>query len=184
MKPVLMIHEIRDELFELPLEDYTLTFDDGLYCHYTHFNRFVNINTDKIFFISTNIIATGVQSQQFIDSASAHKKAMTGNYEDYMSLGQLKELAQCPNVYIGGHSHEHFDIDHLSLAHKIEYLKNDTETMLDWFQHNMDFRPTKFCYPFNKDYKGIYTAILKQYGFTEFYGSERIDVECLFTSHQ
>ena len=30
MKPVLMIHEMREEFFDLPLHEYILTFDDGL----------------------------------------------------------------------------------------------------------------------------------------------------------
>lgn len=184
MKPVLMIHEITDRLFDLPLDQYTLTFDDGLYCHYTQFDKFVNIDTDKIYFISTNIISTGQQSTGFPTCVDAHKKAMDGNYEDYLSVAQIKEMMTYPGVYIGGHSHEHFDVSHLTLAHKIEYLKNDTQTMMDWFQHNLNTRPTKFCFPFNNDYHGIYQAILKQYGFTEFYGSERTDVECLYTSQK
>lgn len=182
MKPVLMIHEISDSLFDLPLVNYTLTFDDGLFGHYHFYHKFADIDTEKIFFISSNIVCNGQQSYEFPDSGTAHHKAMIGNYEDYMTIDQIKELSKEPNVYIGGHSHAHFDVNHLSLQRKIEYLKNDTEEMLEWFEHNLHIRPTKFCYPYNETYHGIYSAILRPYGFTEFYGSERIDVACLFAS--
>ena len=65
MKPVLMIHEITEKLFDLNLEDYTLTFDDGLYSQYYHYDKFKSINTDKIFFISSNILCEGIQSTEF-----------------------------------------------------------------------------------------------------------------------
>ena len=34
MKPVLMLHEFKEEFLDLPLENYILTFDDGLYTQY------------------------------------------------------------------------------------------------------------------------------------------------------
>ena len=39
MKPVLMIHEFKKEFLDLPLKDYILTFDDGLYTVYKFFNK-------------------------------------------------------------------------------------------------------------------------------------------------
>ena len=56
-KPVLMIHEFSEFMLSLPLEDYILTFDDGLYTQYIHFDKIRELNTDKIFFISTGIVA-------------------------------------------------------------------------------------------------------------------------------
>jgi len=48
-KKVLMIHEVTENLFNLPLENYILTFDDGLYSQYYHFKHFESIDTEKIF---------------------------------------------------------------------------------------------------------------------------------------
>ena len=73
-KPILMIHEFSDFMMDLPLEDYVLTFDDGLYTQYTHFEKIRQIDTDKIFFISTGIVAPECtsQSDEFIECAEAH----------------------------------------------------------------------------------------------------------------
>jgi Polysaccharide deacetylase len=154
MKPVLMIHEIRESLFDLPLKDYVLTFDDGLYNQYENFHRFKDIDTTKIFFISSGKIGQ----------------------DGYMTLAQVKELMSYKDVYIGGHSHNHLHPSQFDkLIEKIEHIRIDTKTMLDWFESNLGFIPTKFCYPFNEDYDAVYTAILKKIGFTEFYGRERIE---------
>ena len=53
MKPVLMIHEVDESIFNKPLEDFVLTFDDGLYSQYKFIEAIDAIDTDKIFFIST-----------------------------------------------------------------------------------------------------------------------------------
>ena len=37
MKPYLMIHDIRKEYFDLDLDQYRLTFDDGLFSQYYYF---------------------------------------------------------------------------------------------------------------------------------------------------
>ena len=50
-----MIHEFKEEFLNLPLENYTLTFDDGLYTQYKFFNEIKKIKTNKFFFISSNI---------------------------------------------------------------------------------------------------------------------------------
>jgi hypothetical protein len=67
MKPILMIHEIRDWMFDLPLHNYVLTFDDGLYSQYYFLDKFKTIDTEKIFFISTGILCdeNEIQSTTF-----------------------------------------------------------------------------------------------------------------------
>jgi hypothetical protein len=183
MKPVLMIHEVNDNIFKLPLENYILTFDDGLYSQYYHFDKIKNINTEKIFFISSETICHGQQSKQFPSCEIAHKKAFDGNYEDYMSIQQIKELMKDPQVTIGGHSHSHTNLNSIyDLINKIEYIKEDTKLMIEWFKNHLQFTPTIFCYPYNNDLNQIYKGILKTLGFTKFYGNERIPVESLLIS--
>jgi hypothetical protein len=180
IKPVLMFHEIREWMFDLPLENYTLTFDDGLYSQFYYFERFKNIPTEKIYFISSNIVCEEMQSTEFPCCQTAHKKAFIGNKEDYMTLDQIKELMADPLVTIGGHSHSHTRFGHFDkLMERIVYIKNDTETMLKWFEDNLGFKPTAFCFPYNEDLDGIYREFLKKYGFINFYGRERIAVETL-----
>ena len=180
LKPVLMIHEVYESMFDLPLEEYTLTFDDGLYSQFYYFDRFKSIPTEKIYFISSDIICSGEQSDQFPACREAHRKAFAGNKEDYMTLAQIKELMKDPLVSIGGHSHSHIRLDNYSkIVEKMKHIKNDTELMVKWFEEYLGFKPSKFCFPYNEDYQGMYSAMLRQYGFTEFYGRERIPIETL-----
>lgn len=179
-KPVLMIHEVSESLFNLPLKDYVLTFDDGLYSQYWYFDRFKSIPTEKIYFISSGIICNSPQSAEFPSCVEAHKKARNGITEDFMTVTQIKELMQDPLVTIGAHSHNHVELSNISkLPNKVAHIRKDTEQMLNWFKDNLEFRPTAFCYPYNDNLYGIYTGLLKEYGFTSFYGSERIPVETL-----
>jgi uncharacterized protein YdeI (BOF family) len=177
MKPVLMIHEIHDRVFELPLEDYVLTFDDGLYSQYYYFDRFKHIPTEKIFFISTGIICDGPQSTEFPTSVIAHEKAFNGNKEDFMTVAQIKELIKDPWVSIGGHSHSHKRLDNIDkITGRIKHIFDDTQMMNNWFKANLGFVPTKFCYPYNNDHEGMYKGLLKTLGYIDFYGKERVSV--------
>lgn len=177
-KPVLMIHTIQDNYLNYDLGNYTLTFDDGLYNHFYYYPKFKEIKTQKIFFISTNIICNSKQSSKFISSEECHKKAFLGNKEDFMSLEQIYYLSKEENVFIGGHSHFHKKLNLLdSLNDKINHIKKDTELMLEWFQKNLNLFPNKFCFPYNDDLNGLYKLILKSYGIDEFYGKERLSID-------
>lgn len=179
-KSVLMIHTIQDDIFKHQLSNYVLTFDDGLYNHFYYYSKIKNISTEKIFFISTNNICNGRQSNNFISSEECHKKAFLGNKEDFISLEQLKYLSEEKNVFIGGHSHFHKNLKVLhKLSDKISHIKRDTELMLEWFHKNLNLFPTKFCFPYNDDLNGLYKLVLKEYGINEFYGKERIDIQGL-----
>lgn len=154
-KPVLMIHHITEEMFSLPLEDYVLTFDDGTIDHYVYYERFNQIKTQKIYFISSNKIGL----------------------VDYMSLEHIHELLLDENTTIGGHSHDHIQLQGMSLVECVKHIETDTQLMISWFIQNLGFKPTKFCYPFNNDLNRVYTSILKKHGINECYGSERIPIE-------
>lgn len=171
-----------EDMLNLPLEDYILTFDDGLYSQYKFWPELRALNTVKIFFISTNIVCTGTQSDEYISCRDAHSKAFAGNTENYMTLEQIREMSQDANVIIGGHSHTHTRISEYRLLQKLQHIKDDTEQMLTWFDQNLGQRPTSFCFPYNDNYGGLYNAILKQYGFQNFYSGERLSIERLLTT--
>ena len=174
-KPVLMIHEVSDFMFSLPLENYTLTFDDGLYTQYLHFDKIREIDTDKIFFISTGIVAgeQDTQSDEFIECAEAHGKLFkTGNLEHYMNWSQIHEIAEDPRCEIGGHSHMH-------VQQSIYNIINDTNMMVEEFNKQLDTQPTKFCFPYNES-TPVYRALLSHYGYKDFYGKERVDIYELY----
>lgn len=149
-----MIHDITEDIFSLPLENYILTFDDGLTKHYTYYDNFKKINTEKIYFIPTGITE--------------------------LTIEQIKCISNDPLTTIGGHSHLHKSLKLFeTLDLKIKHIMSDTELMINWFEQNLNEIPDKFCYPFNDDCNGIYTAIVRKYGFTKLYGRERIPVETL-----
>jgi hypothetical protein len=184
IKPILMIHEVTEDLLsrlsEINLQQYTITFDDGLYSQFEHFEFFDSIPTEKIFFISTAIISPGNRPYQTLTSIEAHNKTKQQNFEDYMTVDDIRGLYRCKNVEIGGHGNQHLSLKDLpSLFVQTQSIKDDTKRMLDWFDSNLSFRPTSFCFPYNDDLNGIYPMILKQYGFSQFYGRERIDVNTL-----
>jgi hypothetical protein len=173
MKPILMIHEVADWMFNLPLQDYILTFDDGLYTQYMHFDKIKQIDTEKIFFISTGIVAEGdrVQSEEFITCTDAHAKLFeSSDLSHYMNWSQIQEIAVDPQCEIGAHSHMHVRYNGFNVV-------SDTKMMIDHFnKYNM--KPVSFCFPYN-DENEVYRALLKHYGFTKFYGKERLDIEDL-----
>ena len=178
MKPVLMIHELRDWMFELPLDKYILTFDDGLFSQYHYLKKLQEIDTQKIFFITTNIICAEneVQNMAFPGCNEAHEDFFSnGNVKNYMKWSQVKEIYHSPNCIIGGHSHNHNIYKNFTIQKLYQELLIDTKDMLDAFNRN-DIRINSFCYPYNEQYV-LYESILKKNGITDIYGKERIAIE-------
>ena len=174
MKPALMIHEMREEFLDLPLEDYTLTFDDGLYSQYYFFNRIKKIDTEKVFFISTEIVADEdtQQSMEFPICSEAHDIFFnTGRTEHHMNWSQIEEIYNTPNCTIGGHSHSHQRI-----SNEPKLIMSDTRRMMHTFKDKLKYKPDTFCFPYNID-TGIYRSILTAYNINKFYGNERIAIE-------
>lgn len=180
-KPVLMIHEFREEFFSLPLERYVLTFDDGLYSQFYYWPALQMVQTEKIFFVSSGIICDTHQSTNFMVCEDAHKQARLGDFSQYMTEEQITELMADPLVTIGGHSHTHTRLAGMTLTEKVHHMTSDTKQMLSWFDSTLRFRPTSFCYPYNDDISKMYPAVLKRFGFEKFYGKERIPIETLLT---
>lgn len=179
-KPVLMIHEITEEMTNLQLEDYQFTFDDGLYSQYHYRKFFQQFKTMKTYFISTNIICNGEQSNNFLPCHLAHEQAFRGDRSQYMTLEQIRDLMNDPYTTIGGHSHFHKNLNLFSsLKEKVDHIKKDTELMLEWFQSNLNYTPAQFCFPYNDDLGGMYKGILEGYGFLTFHGRERTPIEML-----
>jgi peptidoglycan/xylan/chitin deacetylase (PgdA/CDA1 family) len=155
-KPVLMVHEITDEILDLPLADYLLTFDDGTQDHWQYFEQIQTIPTEKIYFIITNRIGTA----------------------GYLNLEQVKQMSLDPMVTVGGHSHNHVRLNSFdTLAEKLAHIKQDTEQCLSWFEANLGQIPNTFCLPYNEDIDGLYAVWLKSKGITKIYASERTACE-------
>jgi peptidoglycan/xylan/chitin deacetylase (PgdA/CDA1 family) len=111
----LMIHDVRREYFDLPLDQYRLTFDDGLYSQYYYLPLLENHTAPLVFFIATDFIQPGGARSMFegewrpyLKSKRYMYQAMIEKQRDfYMTIGEVQHLAACQNVVIGAHSHFH-----------------------------------------------------------------------------
>ena len=179
-KPLLEIHEWKSEFQNLPLEDYILSFDDGLVSQYHALPFLKTLNTPKIFFISTDITRPEHQeaSYEIIHCANAHEKAFQGDKENYMSWKEIQEIYNTDNCIIGGHSHYHHRYGYTPLKNLYTNLIDDTEKMIKEF-NNQNIKIKDFCFPYNIDYNALYRGILIKEGIEDFYGSERIPIEGL-----
>lgn len=179
-KKVLMIHEIRDWMFDLPLEDYILTFDDALYSQYYYLDKFKKIDTTKFFFVTTNIVCPEdvIQSEDFPSCDIAHEDFFSNaNISNYMKWSQIKEIYNTPQCIIGGHSHDHNIYHKPKITELYQGLLDDTIAMLGEFKkHEIEIKD--FCFPYNKQYT-LYAEILKRFNITSLYGDERLAIEAL-----
>lgn len=171
---VLMIHEVDECIFKKPLDQYILTFDDGLYSQYKLFHKIKQIPTVKIFFISTGIVAdeSVEQNKCCVPSSQAHE--MFFQHDDascFMKWSQIEQIANTPGCYIGGHSHYHHR------GAKMCDLIHDTKKMCEELL-NHQIETNKFCFPYNKEHS-FYKALLINHGFTDFYSAERHDIDDL-----
>lgn len=111
----LMIHDIRKEYFDLKLDQYRLTFDDGLFSQYYYFPLLKNHPAELTFFITTSFIQPGKARPMFDGEYISHLKTkkyayrtfVEGRYEHFMTLEEIQEISTRPNVRIGVHSHLH-----------------------------------------------------------------------------
>lgn len=168
-----MIHEFKEKFLDLPLENYTLTFDDGLYTQYLFLEEILKIKTKKYFFISSGIVCEEekIQDNTFITCYNAHKKAFKNNFTNYMKWSQIKNILKYKNCYIGCHSHYH----KIKTADCVECIIEDNRLMNNNFLKNLNFIPDSFCFPYNYQ-TSLYRQILEKKGFINFFGKERIDI--------
>jgi peptidoglycan/xylan/chitin deacetylase (PgdA/CDA1 family) len=176
MKPVLMIHEFKERYLDLDLEQYILTFDDGLYSQYAHIHELQQLDTQKIFFISSEIVCPEdeEQDQSCVSCVDAHNSAFAGSYRHYMKWSQIKHIDSLPNFTVGCHSHSHI----YNVVSDFSAMIRDTREMSKIFKKQLGSLPQHFCFPYNIE-SPMYRSVLRSYGFKYFYGAERIDIETL-----
>jgi hypothetical protein len=111
----LMIHDIRQEYFDLNLDQYRLTFDDGLFSQYYYYPLYHDHPGKLTFFIATSFIRPGQARSMFSSEYIPYLKSkkymyrsfIEQRFDHFMTIEELQELAAKPNVQIGVHSHLH-----------------------------------------------------------------------------
>jgi hypothetical protein len=227
---VVMFHDLRPAHFELPLERFRLSFDDGLYSHYYYLPRFEDHPHPLMFFITTSFIHPGAVRPVFTGrpleyraaAVYAQRALIERDFRGFMSVEEVQHLAARPNVRIGAHSHFHDVtltdvhpkhprpaspwrrkrfaavpaelIDAMSIRSRLafqgrefsagrlqprseadweDYIRRDTELCLEWFARHLHRQPELYGFPFN-EYSPRLIAILKGYGFKEFYAGSSV----------
>ncbi len=110
-----MIHDMRKAYFDLSLDQYRLTFDDGLFSQYYYFPLYRDHPETLIFFIATAFIQPGGARRMFDGDDIAYLKSKKYMYrsliekklDHFMTFEEIRKLAAQPNVEIGVHSHWH-----------------------------------------------------------------------------
>ena len=183
------IHSVCEEIFNLDLKNYVLTFDDALYSQFYYWELINRLENDKILFIPTGaiILSDYVRKRfnsefiNFVDCFEALSQwKMNDNREHYMTLGEVKFLIKRYNIRIGGHgyNHTHPDCYGVSLSERTTKMKQDVDSMFNWFERYLYIKPVDFCFPFNKE-DSFLKLILKDKGIENFYGGEREEIEIL-----
>ena len=111
----LVIHDIREDYFDLKLGAYALTFDDGLFSQYYYYPLFRRYRSELIYFIPTAFIKPRkarpwfdknhpgyLKSKQYM-----HEAFVRGRFDHFMTIEELQALAGEKKVTIGAHSHGH-----------------------------------------------------------------------------
>ena len=112
---ILTIHDVRKEYFNLNLNEYQLTFDDGLYSQFYYFSFFKNHPERLTYFITTSLIKPGTARSVFNGRYLPYLKSKKymyrtfadGRFDHFMNLEELQEICGQKNVQIGAHSHFH-----------------------------------------------------------------------------
>ena len=169
----LMIHKWHDEYLDLKLDDYDLTFDDGLYSQVVGIKKILLIypNIKIKFFVSTGIIHTGDDPKTYNESDVAHMRFFDlGLTTDFVSYDDLIYLSKISQVTIGFHGHLHIRPSYLkknlSLVDRLAAWKKDATKMVFGA---VKFRELKiinnddvyYCSPYN-EIDGLQVAIIRK----------------------
>jgi len=111
----LMIHDLRPEYFDLPLGDYVLTFDDGLFSHYYYLPLLRRCGSPLLFFLATALVGEGPARPPFAGRTLPYRTPaeyaraafLAGDRRDFLTVEEARILAREKGVRLGAHSHFH-----------------------------------------------------------------------------
>ncbi|MGD9137795.1 MAG: polysaccharide deacetylase family protein [Desulfobacterales bacterium] len=111
----LMIHDIHPNYFDLNLNSYRLTFDDGLFSQYYYYPLLKHHPENLTYFITTSFIRPGPARDMFTGEYLPYIKSkkymyrtvVEGKFDHFMTVEELQSISRQNNVQIGIHSHFH-----------------------------------------------------------------------------
>jgi len=141
--PYLMIHDIRQEYFNLNLAPYHLTFDDGLFSQYYYYPLYSDHPEKLTYFIATSFIRPGKARSMYAGEyipylkpkKYMYRRFIGHQFDHFMTTEEIQELSAKSNVQIGVHSHFHDVILTRSHARKRKPL---SKWKLERFQNSAE----------------------------------------------
>jgi len=193
-KQELMIHAWHDDMLKIKLDDYILSFDDGLYSQVLGIRKIVDIYPDINihFYVTTGFINIDNCPRTFNESDIAQDLAINMEmYGDFVSYDDLIELSKLKQVTIGFHGHRHLRPSlfkrNNSLNDYIYHMRKDIDSMVEVALKFKDLQlikngaPILYCTPYNEKDDLVIALIRK--GFNTFFseplivtGPERLDI--------
>lgn len=163
-----------------------LTFDDGLYSQFFYKDRIHNHH--RIYFICPSLINKTTVTNININCYDAmNNHFFLNDNSAYMTINNIYTLLS-DGFTLGAHSYFHDNIKYkfgkklnnkfscsLLTLNNDDYIRKDTELLLKWFDQNLKFAPIDYAFPFNQENEHLIT-ILKEYGFRNFYGKNRLKI--------
>ena len=174
--PELMIHAWHDKYLDMDLNNYILSFDDGLVSQVHGIKKIVEKFPDiEIkYYVSTGLLNVGQEKETYNESDIAHRRFKeSGSTSDFVSYDDLIVLSKIPNVTIGLHGHMHLDLDHIrrnnSLKDQFAIWEKDILRMLFitiTFVHQKIMHVDNvihFCMPYNQTCPLYIAAVRKKF---------------------
>ena len=156
---ILTIHDIRKEYFDLNLDAYQLTFDDGLYSQFYYFSLFKDHPEKLTYFVTTSLIEPGTARSVFNGRYLPYLKSkkymyrtfVENRFDHFMNVEELQEICGQKNVQIGAHSHFHDVILTRTHPHKRKPL---SPWKLDRMRVSKEFSDEEFSIRSKLAFKG------------------------------
>lgn len=187
---IIMIHEFTPvklkALKSIVTELDVLTWDDGLLSQYACIKSMCDVGATCFVGITTGIAETAsrqAETKEYtpvidIKCDEAHRVYReSGDAGAYMTWEHIKDL-EASGAIIVGHGHQHLDVRNLPIVEQGQLVMKDTVDMRSSFMVNLGYTPSGYIYPYNYS-KGILDAVIKSYGHSVRFGSERVAVETL-----
>jgi hypothetical protein len=184
-------NNIIDYFYNLNLKKTKLTFDDGLASIYKYKNFLKDMSKKNkiILFINPYFVTKADYFDiniEFIECFHAHKKAMKGNFENYLNTEMILELSQFCEIGLHGWDHFikpiSFKKNESRLKTLVDHYKKDIEKSWQWLSKTIPEylikKKIKFAWPYNKKIE-IYEILQNKFyrkldKIIEYYSSERI----------
>lgn len=173
-KVELTIHKWHDDFLKIKLDNYILSFDDGLHSQVEGIKKIIKIypNITIHFYVTTSFINYSSSKPTYNESDIAQDLAINwSNFSDFVTYDELLYLSHLPQVTIGFHGHKHLKPSMIkrnkSLSDYFEIMSKDHQlmifTLINFYENCLIKKgePILYCTPYN-EYEPLIIANLRK----------------------